>query len=126
MLKQNHNTSTNDDLGCEVNGALYRAINLEITRDTSLTPHSTVHFVMSFDHFSHAFQSTTSAILEFCQGSERLYVYSQSLADKVNSNQEFTQTTTFPCRPELVKVVELLFMNCTGYRLDTESSLKYF
>ena len=57
MLKQNHNTSTNDDLGCEVNGALYRAINLEITRDTSLTPHSTVHFVMSFDHFSHAFQS---------------------------------------------------------------------
>ena len=86
----------------EVTGALYRAIDREITRDTSLTPHSTVHFVMNSDHFIHAFQSTTFTVQEFRQGSERLDVYLQSLADKLNSNQEFTPDDTFSMEMTLI------------------------
>ena len=94
-LQQNRSATANDDLGREITGALFRAIDREITRDTSLTPSSTVHFVMSSDHFDHAFQSTTFTVHEFCQGSERLDIYLQSLADKLNSNQEFTPDNTF-------------------------------
>ena len=65
------------------------------SRDTSLTPHITVYFVMSSDHFDHAFQSTTFTVHEFRQGSEKLDMYLQSLADKLNSNQEFTPDNTF-------------------------------
>ena len=101
-LEQNREASTNDDLGLEVTGALYRAIDREITRDTSLTPHSTVHFVMNSDHFNHAFQSTTFTVQEFRQGSERLDVYLQSLADKLNSNQEFTPDDTFSMEMTLI------------------------
>ena len=50
-LQQNRSATANDDLGREITGALFRAIDREITRDTSLTPSSTVHFVMSSDHF---------------------------------------------------------------------------
>lgn len=94
-LQQNRRATPSDDLGREITGALVRAIDREITRDTSLTPHSTVHFVMNSDHFDHAFQSTTFSVQEFRQGSERLDVYLQSLADKLNSNQEFSPDDTF-------------------------------
>ncbi len=74
-LQQNRRATPSDDLEREITGALVRAIVREIFRDTSLTPHSTIHFVMNSDHFDHAFQSTMFSVPEFREGSERLDVF---------------------------------------------------
>lgn len=94
-IEQKRRPTTSDSLGHEVTTALFRAIDREITRDTTLTPHSTVHFLMQSDQFTHAFQSTTFTVLEFRQESERVNTYLQSLAQKLNSNQEFTPNDSF-------------------------------
>lgn len=61
----------------------------------NLQPHHTVHFTMQSDHFSHAFQSTTFTVDKFRQDSARLRTYLQSLADKLNSNEEFEVDDSF-------------------------------
>lgn len=94
-IEQKRRPTTSDNLGHEVTTALFRAIDREITRNTTLAPHSTVHFMMQSDQFTHAFQSTTFSVHEFRQGSERLNTYLQSLAHKLNSNQEFTPNDSF-------------------------------
>ena len=94
-IEQKRRPTTSDNLGHEITTALFRAIDREITRNTTLTPHSTVHFMMQSDQFTHAFQSTTFSVHEFRQGSERLNTYLQSLAHKLNSNQEFTPNDSF-------------------------------
>ena len=50
---------------------------------------------MQSDAFTHAFQSTTFTVGEFEDGSERLDTYLQSLAAKLNSNQDFSPDDTF-------------------------------
>ena len=94
-IEQKRRPTTTDNLGHEVTTALFRAIDREITRNTTLTPHSTVHFMMQSDQFTHAFQSTTFTVHDFRQESERLNTYLQSLAHKLNSNQEFTPNDSF-------------------------------
>ena len=90
-IEQKRSPTENDNLGHEVTMVLFRAIDRGITRNTTLTPHSTVHFVMQSDKFTRrAFQSTTFTVHEFRQESERLKTYLQSLAQNLNSNQEFT------------------------------------
>jgi len=94
-LQQHRDVTSGDDLGVELVNALRRAIEGQIARDTTLTPNSTVHFTLQSDAFDHAFQSTTFTIREFEEGSERLDTYLQSLAAKLNSNEEFTPDDTF-------------------------------
>ena len=84
-----------DNLGQELTRALQRSIEQQIADDHTLTPHSTVHFTMQSDAFTHAFQSTTFTVREFEEGSERLDTYLQALASKLNSNEEFTPNDTF-------------------------------
>lgn len=45
--------------------------------------------------FKHAFHSTTFSVAEFKEGSERLDTYLQYLAQKLNSNQEFSTDDSF-------------------------------
>ena len=50
---------------------------------------------MQANSFTHAFQSTTFTVREFQDNSERLDAYLQSLAAKLNSNEEFTTDESF-------------------------------
>ena len=102
-IEQKRRPTTTDNLGHEVTAALFRAIDREITRNSTLTPHSTVHFMMQSDQFTHAFQSTTFTVHEFRQGSERLNTYLQSLAHKLNSNQEFTPNDSFTVETTFIR-----------------------
>lgn len=94
-LRQQRDPTAQDDIGNEVTQALRRTIQKQINGDDRLTPHSTVHFTMQSNSFTHAFQSTTFSVKEFTDGSERLHTYLQALASKLNSNEEFTLDQSF-------------------------------
>ena len=98
-LRQHRDVTREDNLCQELTRALQRSIEQQIAQDPTLTPHSTVHFTMQSRAFTHAFQSTTFTVQEFEEGSERLTTYLQSLAAKLNSNEEFTPTTRLPWKP---------------------------
>ena len=105
-LQQHREVTENDDLGTEVTQALQRVIQQQIEADNTLKDHSTVHFTMQSNTFTHAFQSTTFTVREFREGSERLETYLQALAAKLNSNEEFTPDDTF--------TVETTFIHTPG------------
>jgi len=105
-LQQHRNPSENDDLGREVTQALGRAIERQITSDDTLTPHSTVHFTMQSNTFTHAFQSTTFTVQEFEDRSARLDTYLHALAAKLNSNEEFALDDSF--------TMEMTFIHTPG------------
>jgi len=88
-LKQHRDVTPRDNLGQELTHALQRSIEQQIAQDPTLTPNSTVHFAMQSNAFTHPFQSTSFTVREFEEGSERLDTYLQSLAAKLNSNEEF-------------------------------------
>ena len=104
-LRLRRDIAPTDNLGQELTHALQRSIEQQIAADRTLTPHSTVHFTMQSNAFTHAYQSTTFTVREFEEGSERLDTYLQALASKLNSNEEFTPDdtftveTTFICTP---------------------------
>lgn len=93
-LEQHQDATPCDNLGHEVTEALRRTILRQIEADNSITPHSTVHFVRQSNAFKHAFHSTFS-VAEFKEGSEHLDTCLQSLAQKLNSNQEFSTDDSF-------------------------------
>lgn len=94
-LNQHRDIAPTDNIGEELTQALRRMIERQISQDTTLTPNSTLRFTMQSDSFDHAFQSTTFTVGEFTQGTDRLDTYLQSLASKLNSNEEFTPDETF-------------------------------
>ena len=94
-MRQRRDIAPTDNLGQELTRALQRSIEQQIAADNTLTPHSTVHLTMQSSAFTHAFQSTTFTVREFEEGSERLDMYLQALAAKLNSNKEFTPDDTF-------------------------------
>jgi len=105
-LQQHRDTAEKDDLRLEVTNALRRAIECQIANDDTLTPHSTVHFTMQSNTFTHAFQSTTFSVREFREGSARLDTYLQALATKLNSNEEFAPDESF--------TMEMTFIHTPG------------
>ena len=82
-----------DNLGQELIHALQWSIEQQIAAGHLLTPNSTVHFTMQSGSFTHAFQSTTYAVCEFQEGSERLETHLQALAAKLNSMKNLPLTT---------------------------------
>ena len=102
-LQQHRDVTQNDDLGTEVTRALQRTIERQIEAHNILTPHSTVHFTMQSNTFTHAFQSTTFTVREFEDGSERLETYLQALAAKLNSNEEFSPDDTFTLETTFIR-----------------------
>jgi len=105
-LNQHRDVEPTDNLGQELTQALRRMINNQISENNSLTPNTTVHFAMQSDSFDHAFQSTTFTVREFTEGSDRLDTYLQSLATKLNSNEEFVPDESF--------TMETTFINTPG------------
>ena len=102
-LRQHRDVTPRDNLGQELTQALQRSIEQQIAQDPTLTPNSTVHFTMQSSAFTHAFQSTTFTVREFEEGSERLDTYLQSLAAKLNSNEEFTPDDTFTMETTFIR-----------------------
>ena len=102
-LKQHRDATPTDNLGEELTQDLLRAIERQIEEDNTLTPDSTVHFTLQSTAFRHAFQSTTFTVREFEDGSERLNTYLQSLAAKLNSNEEFTPDDTFTMETTFIR-----------------------
>lgn len=94
-LTQHREVTENDDVGSEIVRALRRTIENQIESDPSIIDNSHIHFTMQSDSFSHTFQSTFFTVKEFNDGSERLDMYLQTLAAKLNSNEEFTPDETF-------------------------------
>ena len=94
-IQQHRDATPRDGLGREVTEALRRTVRRQIVADSTLTPHSTLHFVMQSDAFNHAFQSTTFTVREFEEGSVRLDTYLQTLPQKLNSNQDFSPDDSF-------------------------------
>ena len=103
VLQQRRDIASSDNLGEELTEALRRAIERQIELDDTLTPHSTVHFTMQSSAFTHAFQSTAFTLREFEEGSERLDTYLQTLAGKLNSNEEFTPDETFTMETTFIR-----------------------
>ena len=102
-LRQQRDSTPTDNIGQELTHALRRSIQRQIDADNTLTPHSTVHFSMQSSAFTHAFQSTTFTVSEFVQGSERLDTYLQTLAAKLNSNEEFAPDDTFSMETTFIR-----------------------
>ena len=102
-LRLRRDIAPTDNLGQELTHALQRSIEQQIASDRTLTPHSTVHFTMQSDAFTHAFQSTTFTVREFEEGSERLDTYLQALASRLNSNEEFTPDDTFTMETTFIR-----------------------
>jgi len=94
-LQQHRDTTDKENLGLEVTQALRRAIERQIANDDTLTSHSTVHFTMQSNTFTHAFRSTTLTVQEFEDRSARLDTYLHALAAKLNSNEEFAPDESF-------------------------------
>ena len=94
-LTQQRDVTENDDVGNEIVRALRRTIENQIKSDPSIIDNSHIHFTMQSDSFSYAFQSTSFTFKEFNDDSERLDMYLQTLAAKLNSNEEFTPDETF-------------------------------
>ena len=94
-LQQHRDITPNDSLGEELTHALLQSTERQITSNSSLTPHSTVHFAMQSSAFTHAFQSTTFTGRKFKEGSERLDTYLQALVAKLSFNKDFTPDDTF-------------------------------
>ena len=94
-ITQLRDPTRSDDIGEELTDALRRAIEDQIVKKPSLTPNSIVHFALQSEAFTHAFQYSTFTVREFSEGSERLNTYLGSLAQKLNSNQEFSPDDSF-------------------------------
>ena len=92
-----------DNLGAEVVDALRKSLDQQIQEDSTLTPSTTLHFTMQSDAFNNAFQSTTFTVEEFQDNSVRLDTYLNSLADKLNSNQEFELDDTFTVETTFIR-----------------------
>ena len=103
-LEQNRNASGSDNVGQELVEALHSVINEHLNSTERLQPHHYVHFTLQSKAFSHAFQSTEFTVREFREGSLRLDNYLQSLARKLNSNEEFTPEQDFDAAMTVVRL----------------------
>ena len=102
-LIQTREPGEREDLGEALTIALREAINERILATPNIAPHHAYHFTMQSDLFSHAFQSTTFTVREFQEDSNRLRTYLQSLAEKLNSNEDFEGDDSFMMEMTLIR-----------------------
>lgn len=103
-LRQHREPTPRDNIGDELTRALQRTIRRQIDADNSLSDNSMVNFTFQSDAFSHAFQSTTFTVQEFKENSNRLVDYLGSLAQKLNSNEEFSLDESFTTETTFIKI----------------------
>ena len=93
-LEQLRDPRPQDNMG----EALTEALRVAITRELQTLqarPHDRVNFSLTAHGFTQAFQSINFAVREFLECSVRLDALLQSLADKLNSNEEFNPQQGF-------------------------------
>ena len=93
-LEQLRDATPSDNIGKALTEALRVAINQEL-RTLQARPHDRVNFSMTAHGFTQAFQSVNFEVREFLERSLRLDTLLQSLADKLNSNEEFNPQRGF-------------------------------
>ena len=93
-LRQERNARPTDNIGEALTEALRVAIIREL-QTLQARPHDRVNFSMTAHGFTQAFQSVNFNVREFLQRSLRLDALLQSLADKLNSNEEFNPQRGF-------------------------------
>lgn len=96
--------TTNHNVGYKITEALRRVIRQRLNDVPQIQPHHYVHFTMQSDRFRNAFQSVNFSVREFQEGSDRLDVYLQSLAQKLNSNEEFQPDDSFQVETTVVRL----------------------
>ena len=87
-LHQTRDATPADNIGEALTEALRVAIHREL-QTLNAQPHDRVNFSMTAHGFTQAFQSINFAVREFLERSLRLDALLQSLANKLNSNEEF-------------------------------------
>ena len=93
-LQQMRDARPTDNIGEALTEALRRAIQREL-QTLNARPHDRVNFSMTAHGFTQSFQSVNFEVREFLERSLRLDTLLQSLADKLNSNEEFNPQRGF-------------------------------
>ena len=102
VLEQPREASSRDNLGVHLMEALYRAIRSQIATDAR--PHDLLHFAIQAHGFAHAFQSTNLQVGEFLNRGPYLDELLDTLAGKLNSNEEFHPDRGFAVDVVLVRM----------------------
>ena len=88
VLEQGREARTGDDLGVHLMEALYTAIRGQITTSED-RPHDLLHFAIHAHGFTHAFQSANMQVGDFLRRGRYIDELLDTLAGKLNSNEEF-------------------------------------
>ena len=87
ILEQPHEARPGDNLGVQLMEALYTAIRSQIAEDAR--PHDLLHFAIHAHGFTHGFRSTNIRVGDFMDRDRYLDELLDTLAGKLNSNEEF-------------------------------------
>ena len=86
-LDQQREATPRDDIGVALMDALYRAIRTQLTPDAE--PQHVLHVAIHANGFQHAFRSVNMRVEDFLARDDYVNELLQTLADKLNSNEEF-------------------------------------
>ena len=87
VLEQQREARPSDDLGVHLMEALYTAIRGQIAADAR--PHDQMHFSIQAHGFTHAFRSVNLQVQDFLDRDQYVEELLDTLAGKLNSNEEF-------------------------------------
>ena len=87
VLDQPRDATPGDNIGVELMEALYTAIRGQIATDAR--PHDLLHFAIHAHGFQHAFRSTNISVKDFMDRDRYVDELLDTLAGKLNSNEEF-------------------------------------
>ena len=101
-LEQLRDARSSDDIGMHLMEALYTAIRGQIT--TEARPHDLLHFAIQAHGFAHAFQSSNMQVGDFVNRNTYIDELLDTLAGKLNSNEEFHPDRGFSVDVVLVRM----------------------
>ena len=102
VLEQMRDAVPGDNIGVHLTEALYRAIRNQIL--PSARPHDLLHFAIQAHGFAHAFRSANLEVGEFMARGTYLDELLDTLAGKLNSNEEFTPDRGFQVEVVVVRM----------------------
>ena len=102
VLEQMRDAVPGDNLGVHLTEALYRAIRNQVL--PSARPHDLLHFAIQAHGFAHAFRSVNLEVGEFMNRSTHLDELLDTLAGKLNSNEEFHPDRGFQVEVVVVRM----------------------
>ena len=87
ILAQRREATPRDDIGVALMDALYQAIRAQLTPDAE--PQHVLHVAIHANGFTHAFRSVNMTVADFLARDGYVDELLQTLANKLNSNEEF-------------------------------------